>query len=70
MKQIMKSVDRSFLDWCKLLKYFYEKLYIFYHNFGKNKIKVLYDSSYSAISYNTKLKLYFFYAFSEYFEFS
>ena len=21
MKQIMKSVDKSFLDWCKLLKY-------------------------------------------------
>lgn len=25
MKQIMKSVDRAFLDWCKLLKYFYER---------------------------------------------
>ena len=25
MKQIIKSVDRTFLDWCKLLKYFYER---------------------------------------------
>ena len=38
---------------------FYKKLYIFYHNFSKNKIKVLYDCRYSAISCNTQLKLYF-----------